>query len=144
MKPALLFLTAVLLLTGCATHSREQIAAVRAAGVSRSTVTKLERDYVLLPEDLIELRQHRVADSVPVRHLREVGVDYIAQRDDLRRMRSAGVRPIVVDELIFASHRFIRDRYERPPRFSWGVIAPYDPWYLEYGPHPYDYAWPYY
>jgi hypothetical protein len=144
MKSALLLLCAGFFLAGCATHSDEQIASVRAAGVSPRTVAKLQRDDVLAPEDLIELRQHRVADSVPVRHLREVGVDYIAQRNDLRRLRAAGVRPIVVDELIFASQRFVRDRHDDRPRFAWGVTMPYDPWYGHYGPHPYDYGWPYY
>ena len=142
MKAALLLLSIAVLLAGCATHTEEQIAAVRAAGVSPQVVAKLRHDDVLSPEDLIELRRHRVGDSVPIRHLDEVGVDYVVQRNDVKKLRSAGVRPAVVDELLSASRRFVVDRYERPSHWSVGFYAPYDPWYMHYGP--YDYGWPYY
>ena len=140
MKSALLLLAALLVFTGCATHSPEQIAAVRAAGVSPRTVYKLEHDRVILPEDIIELRRHRVADSVPIRHLDEVGVDYIPQRDDLRRMRSADVHAAVIDELIIAGQKFANDRYDDyyRPRFAWGLSIPFYSWYPYY-----DYGWGY-
>ena len=140
MKPALLLLSAIFLLAGCATHSPEQIAAVRAAGVPPRTVYKLEHDRVILPEDIIELRRRRVADSVPIRHLQEVGVDYIPQRDDLRRMRAADVRPAVVDETILAGQRFANDRYDDyyRPRFAWGLSIPLYSYYPYYG-----YGWGY-
>lgn len=138
MKAALLSLCAAAVLAGCATHSKEDIAAVRAAGVPPRTVAKLERDRVLEPSDLVELRRHRVRDEIPVKHLRDVGVDYLPQRDDLRRLRSAGVRPLVIDELIRASQRFVEDRYAEPQLVTWGIAAPYDPWYMHYGYHPLD------
>ncbi len=140
MKSALLLLAALLVFTGCATHSPEQIAAVRASGVSPRTVYKLEHDRILLPEDIIELRRHRVADSVPIRHLDEVGVDYVPQREDLRRMRSADVHAAVIDELIIAGQKFANDRYDDHyrPRFAWGLSIPFYSWYPYYG-----YGWGY-
>jgi hypothetical protein len=140
MRSALLLLAAVFLFAGCATHSREQIAAVRAAGVSPSTVYKLEHDRVILPEDIIELRRRRVSDSVPIRHLQEVGVDYIPQRTDLRRMRAADVHAVVIDEVIIAGQRFASDRYDRPS-FAWGLSIPFYSWYPYYGHG--DYGWGY-
>jgi hypothetical protein len=144
MRAALLLLSVAVLLAGCATHTEEQIASVRAAGVSPSVVSKLKREDVLSPEDLIELRRHRVSDSVPIRHLDDVGVDYVVQRNDVKKLRAAGVRPAVVDELLSASRRFVEDRYERPSNWSVGIYAPYDPWYLYHGVVPLDYGWPYY
>src|SRR5215207_2628841 len=136
MKAVLFLLSSLLLFAGCATHSDEQIAAVRAAGVSPYTVSKLQHDRVILPEDIIELRRHRVPDAVPVRHLREVGVDYVPQRNDLRRMRSADVHPVVIDEVIIAGQRFVSDRYNHS-NFSWGLSIPFFSWY------PYGYGWGY-
>jgi hypothetical protein len=137
MKTALLLLSALFVCAGCATHSREQIAAARMAGVSPSIVAKLEHDRVLTPGDIIELRRHHVPDSVPIRHLREVGVDYMPHRDDLRKMRAADVHAVVIDELIIAAQRFVAERYYRPA-FSWGIGMPY------YGWDPfYDYGWGY-
>ena len=142
MKAALLLLSIAILLSSCATHSKEQIAAVRAAGVSPNLVNKLEHDRVLTPEDFIQLRRHRVSDAVPIRHLDEVGVDYLVQRDDIKKLRNAGVRPAVVDELLFACRRYAERRSDRAFAWSVGVYAPYYPWYGSYSP--YDYAWPYY
>ena len=132
MKAALALLSAVLLLAGCATHSDGQIAAVRAAGVSPRTVDRLADDRVIYPEDIIELRRHRVSDAVPIRHLREVGVDYVPQRNDLRRMRSANVHPDVIDETIIAGQRFVSDRYDRS-NVSWGLSFPLFWGYPYYG-----------
>jgi hypothetical protein len=143
MRATLLFLSAAILFAGCATHTDEQIAAVRAAGVSPNVVGKLTREDVLSPEDLIELRRHRVSDAVPIRHLDDVGVDYVVQRNDVKKLRAAGVRPAVVNELLSASRRFT-DRYERPSNWSVGVYAPYDPWYFHPGVVSVDYGWPYY
>jgi hypothetical protein len=141
MKTTLPLLLTAIALAACSPHSKETIAAVRSAGVASTTVAKLERSRVLLPEDFVELRRRNVQDSVPIRHLDKVGVDYIAQRNDILRMRRGGVRPPVVDALIQASDAFARDHAERPYRaWSWGVVAPIDPWYYPY----YDPFWPYY
>jgi hypothetical protein len=128
MKPVILFLAAALL-TGCATHSDYTIASVRASGVSERTVAKLEHHGSLTPNELIELRRHGVSDSVPLRQLDEDGVDYLVQRNDLRTLRSAGVRPVVTEALVDASDRFAADRahhayhasyyYDGPPWWYW-------------------------
>ena len=140
MKGTLLLLSIVALVSGCATHTREQIAAVRAAGVSPRLVYKLEHEGFLSPEDLIQLRRHRVNDSVAIRQLDDVGVDYLVQRDDIKRLRNAGVDPGVVDELVSASHQFANRQYRRTA-WSVGFYAPLYPWYGYYGP--YGYGWPY-
>jgi hypothetical protein len=136
MKAVLVLLLAVTLFTGCATHSPEEIAAVRAAGVSNRTVAKLEHEEILSPEDLIELRRRGVSDSIAIRHLDDVGVDYVVQRNDLRQLRQAGVRPTVVQELVRQSNDFYEDVYDHS-RWSVGVSAGYYPGYYRYG-------WPYY
>ena len=138
MKSLLFLLAPLFLLVGCATHSEEQIAAVRAAGVSPNTVYRLQHDRIIYPEDIIELRRKRVSDEVPIRHLQEVGVDYVPQRTDLRRMRAADVRPVVIDEVILAGQRFVSDRYDRS-NFSWGLSLPLFSWY----PYGYGYGWGY-
>lgn len=122
MRMAIMLLVAALLFGGCATHDRATIAAVRAAGVSPRTVAKLERGGPLAPEEVIELRRRGVSDAVPLRQLNEHAVDYIVQREDIARLRGAGVRPAVREALIEASDRFARER--RSPRRVW-----YDPWW---------------
>src|SRR5436190_22961038 len=102
MKKIVLFV-ALAVLTGCATHSKSTIGAVRAAGVSERTVGKLEHRGVLAPNDLVELKKRGVSDAVAIRQLDRVGVDYVVQRDDVRRLRSAGVAQVVVDALLDAS-----------------------------------------
>ena len=138
MKAVLVLLLAVTLFSGCATHSPEEIAAVRAAGVSNRTVAKLEHEGILAPEDLIELRRRGVNDGIAIRHLDDVGVDYVVQRNDLRQLRRAGVRPAVVQELVRQSNDFYEDVYD-DSRWSIGVSAGYYPGYYGYG-----YGWPYY
>ncbi len=110
MKKFVLLLAAVALLAGCV-HSNSTIASVRAAGVSERTVQKLEHRGVLSPNDLVELHQHRVSDEVPVRQLDRVGVDYVAQKADFKRLHSAGVSQVVADALSDASNRFLAYRY---------------------------------
>jgi hypothetical protein len=121
----LLSILAVAFLGGCATQSEQAMAAVRAAGVAPRTVSKLEHRGVLEPSDLIELRRRGVDDAVPIRQLDKVGVDYVVQRDDFRKLRAAGVRPAVNDALLEASREFVEERYR--PRGSWEVgFSPWD------------------
>jgi hypothetical protein len=145
MKALLLALIAAAGLTGCATHSPEQIAAVRSAGVRQRTLHKLEHRGVLTPEDLIELRARGVSDNVAVRQLDEVGVDYAVQGDEIARLRRAGVSVRVRNALAKASDEFVRDRYHRrgpdvyfgdPYYFDDGYYGGYYggyPWYGSYG-----------
>lgn len=132
MRSTLLLLSTVLVFTGCSTFTKEQIYAVRATGISPNVVSKLEHDRVLLPADIIQLRRYRVPDSVPIRSLDEVGVDYIPQREDLRRMRSADVHSVVIDQVIIAGQEFANDQVDRP-NFAWGLSIPFFSWYPYYG-----------
>jgi hypothetical protein len=123
-----------LFLSACAIHTSQEIASVRASGVSNRTTSKLEHHGILYPEDLIELRRHQVDDHIPIRHLDKVGVDYLVHRADIRSLRNASVHEPVIDELIRASDHFAEDRYERPHAFSWGFAFPYyDPFYWGLG-----------
>jgi hypothetical protein len=125
MKAAL-FALSVIFLAGCAVHSEKDLAVVRAAAVAPSTVKRLENRGVLEPSDLIELHRQDVPDSIPIRHLRRVGVDYAVQRDEMRDLRAAKVSPEVSNALVRASQRFVLDRYAS--RLYWE----------------YDWRWPYY
>ena len=133
MKAAILSLTIILIFSGCSIHSSEQLAAVRAAGVSPRTYAKLDQNIPISPEDVIDLRRHRVDDSVPLYHLDRIGVDYVVQKDDNKAMRAAKVSRDVVNAVNDASRRLVADR--TAPRRSWY-------WGFDYGdPYPY-YWWP--
>lgn len=123
---------AAALLAGCSVQSKSTIASVRAAGVSDRTVGKLEHRGILAPGDLIELKRHGVSDAVPIRQLDRVGVDYVVQRDDLRRLRSAGVARVVADALVEASERFVSERYVPAGYYTYGYPTPWHyggPWW---------------
>jgi hypothetical protein len=121
----LLSLFAVAFLGACATHTHQTITSVRAAGVAPRTVSKLEHRGVLVPSDLIELKRRGVPDAVPIRQLDKVGVDYVAQREDFRQLRAAGVHPAVSDALWDASREFVEDH--EPSHHSWQVnFSPWD------------------
>ena len=137
MKPAIFALAAALALAGCATHSDEQLAAVRASGVSRPTVEKLEHRGVLNPDDVIELKRRGVSDAVVLRQLDKAGVDYVVQRDEMAKLRKAGVSTEVRDAVARESERFVYDR-NRP------FIGPDIYYYDDFGfPPGYPYFPPY-
>ena len=117
-------------------------AAVRSAGVSPRTLRKLEHRGVLTPDNIIELRNRRVDDELVVHHLDTVGVDYIAQKDDIKSLRSAGVRQPVIAALTRASNRHAGYLSAPPPSYySHGYYG--DPWYYPYSPrYYYDPWWP--
>ncbi len=134
-------LAAALLLAGCATQTKEQIAAVRSAGVSAGLVHKLQRWGVLSPEDIIELKRRQVNDAVALRQLDRTGVDYVVDKSILKKLRNAGVSENVVEAVIFAGRRFeaeFRHRYHGYWGAGWYGPSgyPYDPFY-------YDLGWPY-
>jgi hypothetical protein len=76
----------------------------------------------LLPDDLIALRRLRVPDSLVIRHLDDVGVDYVITRADVLRLRKAEVRPGVIEALLLASERFAVRRLD---------TTYYDPWLFD-------------
>jgi hypothetical protein len=131
-------------LAGCATHDQKTIASVRASGVSERTVAKLEHRGVLAPNDLIELEKRGVSDAVPIRLLDKVGVDYVVQKDDMRRLRSAGVSSEVRDALAEASREFVHDRYAPRPYYEIGFDAPWHygaRWWWPYADVSLGYSW---
>jgi len=135
MKPPLPFLfalTAALVLTGCATQTKEQLATVRAAKVSPVVLEKLEHRGSLTPADLIELRRRRVDDSVALRQLDGAGVDYLLDKTEVKRMKAAGVSDAVIEAAIRASNRFVAQFYHPYPAYGYG-------WYPYYGPGPWIY-----
>jgi hypothetical protein len=124
MKAAILALSVIAALSGCSIHTKETLATVRAAGVSPRTVAKLDANAPISPEDVIELRRHRVSDSVPIYHLDRIGVDYAVTKDDLKAMRAAKVSSEVSNAVADASRRFTSYRYAPRRSWYWG----YDYW----------------
>lgn len=138
MKPALAYLlSAALLLAGCATQTKEQLAAVRASGVSAGVVRKLERRGALSPEDLIELKRHHVNDGIALRQLDRAGVDYVVDKSILRQLRNAGVSQTVIAAVILAGRRF-EEQFQYPYSRRW-----YGAWGYPYDPFFYALGWPY-
>ena len=137
--PLATLFAATLIFAGCATQPKEQIAAVRAAGVSSALVQKLEHGGRLSPEDIIELKRRHVNDAVALRQLDATGVDYVVDKDIIRRLRKAGVSESVITATTNAGERFA-EQFQRPYVSAWfGPSAypyPYDPYY-------YGYATPY-
>jgi len=140
LSRTLIILAAGTLVAGCVVHTKEELASVRSAGVSPDTLRKIEHRGVLTPADIIELRRRGVSDGVVVRHIEAVGVNYIPQKEEIKKMRSAGVRDDVITALVHAGNRFAG--YLSAP----GPYYPYwaDPWYYPYYPRSYyDPWWPY-
>ena len=141
MKPSLaIFLAAALLLAGCATQTKEQLAAVRASGVSPALAHKLERWGCLSAADIIELKRRHVNDAVALRQLDRIGVDYIVDKDILRQLRKAGVSEIVLSAVILAGRRFEEQFQQHHVGYwygGWGPWGPYDSYpYGLGGPYP--------
>ena len=152
MKLSIAFssLIAAGLLASCATQTPEQLASVRAAGVSPALVHRLAHWGVLSPEDLIELKRRHVNDAIALRQLDRVGVDYIVSKDIIRQLRKAGISEDVISAVTVAGQRFAEQFHQYHPSRYWadgwygpgGYPYPYDP-YLSYGAGPYFYGAPY-
>ena len=128
------------LVAGCVVHSKEEIASVRASGVSARTLRKLEHRGVLTPENIIDLKNHRVDDDVVIHHLETIGVDYVPQKDDIRSMRSAGVGQPVITAVVRAGNRFVSYASAPSPYYqSYGFWG--DPLYSPYYPRAYYDPW---
>ena len=146
-SPRIFLLASALFFVGCATQSKEQMAVVRSAGVAPATVERLDRGSSLSPDDLIELRRKRVNDAVALRQLDLAGVDYVVDKDIIKRLRKAGVSETVIQAAANAGERF-EERYTRPhvsTYYSYGYPYPgypYDPlYYPYYRPYPSSYGY---
>jgi hypothetical protein len=135
-RPILLALA--LLLPGCATFDHREVAYFRSAGVPAPIVTRLERGKPLSPQDIITLGQLHVPDRYIIRHLEDNGVNYLVTRNDIVRMRSAGVSARVIDVLLEECGLFAADYYRPPVDVNvgfWWTNYPY------YGPRYYRGPW---
>jgi hypothetical protein len=121
------FLLIILLISlgGCATYTGSELAQFHHLGVPAPLLAKLEHHRPLLPEDLVTLRRLHAPDPWVIRHLNDVGVDYVVTRSDVTKLRKADVHPAVIDAFLRASDRFAVRRYARPYYDPW---YDYDPW----------------
>jgi hypothetical protein len=92
--------------TGCATFTPAEMGQIRQHGVSPVVVNKMEDGRVLHPGDVIELTRRGVPDSFIIRQIDDTGVDYVLNRNDVKRMQEAHVSHRVMDALIVASEDF--------------------------------------
>jgi hypothetical protein len=120
--------------TGCATFTTAEIGQIRQHGVSPVVVGKMEGGHVLSPGDVIELTRRRVPDNFIIRQIEDTGVDYVLNRNDVKRLRDAHVSRPVMDALIAASDDFA-SRYGSSAHTQFYAGYPYDP-YPYYGPYP--------
>lgn len=120
-------------LAGCTTFTDRELATFRTQRVAPPVYTKLSRGLPLNPSDVIELTRRGVADSMIIRQIQDHGVASLIERNDVARMRRAGVRPAVIDAMLWASDDFAR-RYAA--RDYYGAFGPYYglwPWYAGMG-----------
>ena len=139
-----LLLTA-LICASCATFTKVEMDQVRARGVSPSVVAKLQRGGELTPADIIELHRRGVSDRIVLRQLSADGVDYLLTKEDVSRMRKAGVSPQVIAVVAEESDGFA-GRYGAPNydvRYGMYYNDPfYGPW--SYDPYSYYGGYGYY
>ena len=122
MTTRYLLVLLLLLLGGCAVYDENEIAQFHRLGVPPALLAKLEHRRALLPEDLIALRRLRAPDNLVIRHLNDVGVDYLITRTDVLRLRKADVRRGVIEALLVASERFAIGKLD---------TTDYDPWVFD-------------
>ncbi|MEI9893248.1 MAG: hypothetical protein WDN28_04920 [Chthoniobacter sp.] len=132
LRPILASVLLLTGLTGCATFTPAELGQIRQRGVSPVVVGKIEQGRVLTPPDVIELTRRGVPDSFILRQIEDAGVDYILNRDDVKKLQAAHVSRPVMDALFAASDDFA-SRYGPPGRARvYGSFAPYP-----YGGGPY-------
>ena len=114
-------IAAATLLGGCAAYTNAELTKLSRSGVSYPTLVRMERGHPLDPGDIIELSRRGVPSGMIIRHLDRYGLDGLLTRSEASNLRSAGVRPPVVDAAVLASERFARDNgdYSRA-RVGWG------------------------
>jgi hypothetical protein len=126
MSTRYLLVLLVLVLAGCTTYNENEIVQFHHLGVPPALLAKLEHRRALLPGDLIALRRLHVPDYLVIRHLNDVGVDYVVTRADFLQLRKADVHRGVLEALLLASERFAASRLDRSYSDPWIFD---DPWY---------------
>ncbi len=97
-----------LLFGGCAAFDRQELAYLSRRGVPPQTVRKMSHGDPLTPPEIIELTRRRVPEPFILRHLEDAGVNYVVTRNDVERMRAAGVSARVIDAMLAECDRFAR------------------------------------
>lgn len=139
-RPILVALLLAAGFSGCATFTDAEIGQIRQHGVSPAVVGKMQDGRELHPGDVIELTRRGVPDGLIIRQIDDVGVDYVLNRDDVKRMQNARVSRPVIDALVAASDDFA-SRYSPSHHVRVYAGDPYDPYY--YGPYYGPYYYPY-
>ena len=123
-----ILLALALVLTGCSTFTDAELAQIRQHDLRPELLAKLERRRTLEPEEVIELRRAGIPDAQVEKQLNDVGVNYIATREDAVRLRKAGVSARVIDALLRASERFAaRQSAPEPYDDGWYYGDPWGP-----------------
>ena len=132
MLHRLILLAFVLSFAACTTFDNHELASFRARRVSPPVYSKLSRGEPLEPSDVIELTRRGVADSLIIRQIEDHGAASIVGRNDVTRMRKAGVHAVVIDALLWASDDFARNYGHGNYSVAYGGYYPgvdyYDPW----------------
>jgi hypothetical protein len=132
----ILSLLSIVLLTGCASFTGAELGRIRERGVSPGVVAKFRDGQVLSPQDVIELTRRGVPDRLILRQIEDAGVNYVLGKNDIKRLRAAGVSAAVLDALIDASDDFAHEHAGRRYDPAFGVYADY-PYDYYYGPGSY-------
>ena len=121
-------LVLALALAGCSTFNDAELAQIRQRDLRPELLTKMERRRAVDPEDVIELKRAGVSDDLVVKHLNDVGVNYVVTREDAVRLRKAGVRAWVIDSVLRASERFAARNYDSPYDDGYYYDEPWSPY----------------
>ena len=122
-----ILLALALVLAGCSTFTDAELAQIRQRGLRPELLAKMERRRPLEPEEVIELKRAGVADEQIEKHLNDVGVNYVATREDAVRLRRAHVSAHVIDSLLRASERFAARQSPQPYDEDWIYGDPWAP-----------------
>jgi len=141
LRPILASLLLVAGLSGCATFTDAELGQIRQRGVSSAVVGKMQNGRVLSPGDVIELTRRGVSDNFIIRQIDDAGVDYILNRDDVKRLQAAHVSRPVMDALFAASDDFA-SIYAPPGRVRAYATYPAYPYYgFDYNAYPYPFPY---
>lgn len=137
LRPILASLALATCFTGCATFTPQEMSQIRQHGVSPRVAGKMQDGLVLTPGDVIELTRRGVPDDFIIRQIDDAGVDYVLNRDDVKRLKAARVSRPVMDALFAASDDFAGSYGPGRPRAYAGYYPAYDYYGPYYNPYPF-------
>jgi len=124
-----ILLALALALTGCSTFNDAELAQIRQRNLHPELLAKMESRRALDPQDLIDLKRAGVRDELVVKHLEDVGVNYVATREDVARLRKARVSARVIDSMLHESERFAGRSFDGPYNSGWYYGDPWAPYF---------------